>query len=129
MLTQEQLQKLESLTKHTKYGFILRGAIRSWKKCRPAKNAYGISLKHYKTNTITRSKNYKGCCLLGAFFLGKKNSKIIKILDNVDILLPENEYNGLIRGFDGHENKNYSLDAYEFGKKVNQIVNPVSNID
>lgn len=122
MLTQDQIEKLEKLTIHPKYGTILEAAIVGWKRCKPESKHFGISAKHDK---FCRDRSYKGCCLIGASLLNKKVKKgmfetiIEKYFLNIDELW------SLIYGFDKSGEGILSVkyeEAYKFGKSVREVL-------
>lgn len=69
MLTEKQLKRLQPLTKHLKYGPIVKAAIIGWKRCRPSAGMFGVATNN---NKFIRNKSQKGCCFLGAAVLNRK---------------------------------------------------------
>lgn len=124
MLTQEQIEKLEPLTLHPKYGKLLKSAISSWKKCKPESRHFGVIKKD---NKFCRDKNWKGCCLIGASLLNKKADEDILGSAVKKYKLDEiKEVWDLVYGFDGLS-KDTALhikyeEAYDFSKKVKEVL-------
>lgn len=124
MLTQEQLEKLEPLTQHPKYGKLLSDAIEVWKKenATPTKGTWGIIDDWEVQFNSDGTGRY---CLIGAGLLDKlvvDHSKIATVsnyfkLDNLDFDL-------IVWGFDNvrvyDEFQNH--DAYQFGLAVSKIL-------
>lgn len=122
-LTQEQIQKLQPLTQHPKFGKLLQDAIEIWKKENiiPVIKDFGVI--PYETDLIYIIRD-KGCCLLGAALVNKPCHKAffntIKEYYNLSI----SEYDGLWVGFDIEPLFSEDFEAWKFGKQVHEIINP-----
>ncbi len=123
MLTQDQKDKLEPLTRHEKYGKLLQEAIKGWEKVNPAKKRYGIYHKVSKFELDVENPFVTGCCLLGAAML-LKNSDTDYVLDSVLKTFPEisdDEACELMSGFDA-DDPLYRTEAFNFGLEVSKIL-------
>lgn len=126
MLTQTQIKKLESLTKHPKYGALVKRALMNWKKCKPVTCDHGIEEINGK---FKRTSYYDGCCFTGAGLLGLKGFDIRETLKQKFNIFDEESIR-LEFGFDAWDSKLEYTDnpiykeAYNFGKKVGKIVKP-----
>lgn len=124
MLTQEQKNKLEPLTKHERFGKLLIDAIKTWNnEARPTKGSYGVMSTNKDIYDFFH--NDKSCCLIGASLYGKcipysdgYSFSIYKIYSVSDV-----EMNGIIHGFDSSvEFSDFQSEAYKFGNDVAKIV-------
>jgi hypothetical protein len=139
-LTKNQLEKLEPLTNHPKYGKLLQVAIGNWEDCDPIKEDYGIWFNE-KQNTWTdytyTTNDMNDCpkCLIGSAIANCKNNfvteahypnglkmdpQIIKASEEYS-LLPE-EVCSLVAGFDLGDALFIHKEAYDFGKQVSMIL-------
>lgn len=124
MLTQEQKDLLEPLTRHEKYGKLLIDAMKTWEIGEPKRGTYGIA----KTNNVWEFGNaYKRCCMVGASVIGKSgnNSYLEEAMTTFNLSLFS--VLDLARGFD--DSSQYSaylpgadFEAYQFGSKVSAIL-------
>lgn len=127
MLTKEQLDKLQPLTNHPKYGKLLEAAIPTWKKVKPASNHMGMAFKNGK---IIKNKDVKGCCLIGASVWKKRCPKPHNPFFSVvstNFNISEKDFQSLIDGFDakfkeGCRESDEINDAFIFGMLVREIV-------
>lgn len=146
MLTQEQLQRLEPLTKDLIFGKLLHDAIKTWKNknINPFFGRLGIKL-NLKTFELEASfaNETNSCCLVGAAILKKENptpynlyvdefllENFYKIIANIYDLEADDVEN-LVCGFDCKDiNKEeilkkpgkHGLKAYEFGMQVHWAI-------
>lgn len=141
MLTQEQLQHLEPLTKDLIFGKLLCDAIKTWKKenINPFFGRLGIKL-NLKTFELGASfaNGTNSCCLIGAAILKKENpapydldvENFYKIIANI-YELEADDVENLVWGFDCEDiNKEeilkkpgkHGLKAYEFGMQVHWVI-------
>lgn len=126
MLTENQIQQLKPLTRHKKFGNLLKAAIKGWKDTIPVENTFGLYID--KKDHIFKGKQ---TCLIAAALVNKKPKKryVCGILYYEEIRkrfnLSNNDIYGLIHGFDNSEwDKSPGKYGYLFGKKVRKIVNP-----
>lgn len=123
MLTQEQKDLLEPLTRHEKYGKLLQEAIKGWKEVNPLREVFGVYWDHGEFKLDTDDPDI-GCCLLGSTMLNKKSDdNFVSNSVRTSFDLNEEETSGLMSGFDG-DSVLYSDEAYEFGLKINNILFP-----
>lgn len=123
MLTQDQLKQLEPLTKHPKFGAVLKSAIIGWKKCKPAIGHFGIKLKENYWRRIPRKEQIdRGCCLCGAALLNKKANSIYEY-EEFEIRFDIGMYE-FWQLSDGWENSVFNKDteSYIFANEVRKIV-------
>lgn len=120
MLTNEQLEQLEPLCNHVRYGKILQDAIKIWMTREPVCGSFGVSGYPLFEST-------KGCCLLGASLVGKENfSSSWEEITNKYFSLSKKEHHSIQYGFDGlSEDYATDIDAFSFGKRVKDIVKPI----
>lgn len=126
MLTQDQIEKLQPLTKHEKYGKLLEEAIKAWEYINPVSNDFGIN-PFSSEKIITCSGGY--ACLIGASIIGKEfKNQLYKETMEYYFDISENEMWSLIEGFDFCEKGEHAAitidQAYKFGKVIREIVNP-----
>lgn len=110
MLTQDQKDQLELLTKHEKYGELLICAINTWETATPKQGYY-----------LTPNKE---CCLIGAAAGESVLSPSRTVANSFELAIEE-----IWSISDGFENahRHYSLDnclvdSWNFGKAVADIV-------
>lgn len=122
MLTEEQLKNLEPLTKHKKYGPIVKAAIIGWKRCRPTTETFGVDRKNSK---FVRDLSVKGCCFLGAAVLNRKSSNegwvVWDIMKKFNLSFLS-ECWSLSDGFENENAESAHKEAYNFGKKVRKAL-------
>lgn len=123
MLTQEQKDKLESFTKHPKFGKLLVDAIITWEEINPAIDEYGVKVDFSDKGLIVKDRT-KGCCLIGASVLNKisfdysidRTARKYFELSNSDV-------EEIIDGFDDvYEENRVNSEAYRFARNIGQIV-------
>ncbi len=121
MLTQEQINDLETMTEHSRYGKILAEAIKVWKeeKIIPHDGIFGVIAENQKY----RLKDNR-CCLIGAALVGKfvETDDILMTVCSTFNISTE-EFFELYRGFDGICGNNSK--AWNFANSVKNIVKPV----
>lgn len=125
MLTQDQKDKLEPLTKHEKFGKLLIEAMKTWETATPKQKTWGATRFDDKYNLLDKWKFRKDsyeCCLIGA-------AMIEKSLTENDIVESANDYFklddmawDLICGFDSPDYWEFSHEAGKFGKQVADIL-------
>lgn len=125
MLTQDQKDKLEPLTKHEKFGKLLIEAMKTWETATPKQKTWGAKRFDDKCNLLDKwelRKDSNECCLIGA-------AMIEKSLTEYDIVESANNYFklddtawDLICGFDSSDDLEFSHDAGKFGKQVADIL-------
>jgi hypothetical protein len=126
MLTEQQLKQLKPLTKHKKFGKVLKAAIIGWKKCRPIAGYFGICVKN---GSWRRQEDTKGCCLIGASLLNRKNKdksygcKTNDVMQRFD--LSWSDHWGLSDGWENTPFSDPNSEGYIFGKKVREILQPI----
>lgn len=127
MLTQEQIEKLEPLTKHPRFGQILQDAMTNWMlpNVTPKMAFWGVD---WLNGRYVLSKNFRGrCCLIGSYVINKENedaqdpfcSDIASQYSGIEFV----EITAIISGFD--QSISYTglfQDAYNFGKQVSIIL-------
>lgn len=123
MLTQEQKDLLEPLTRHERYGKLLIDAMKTWEIAEPKKATYGVS--RYNNDVQSNWEiisDYNKCCLVGASIVGKseKDSRTEETMIAFD--LSELEALSLAAGFDGYDEFNSDFEAYRFGNQVSAIL-------
>lgn len=132
MLTREQLDKLQPLVRHPKYGALLKAAITSWEKIKPSSDRMGILPKRGKF--IRRDSNT--CCLIGASVWKKKylvsedcsqEGPYFAACSREFNISSFEEFRSLIDGFDGRWQNGIRKssdinDAFIFGMLVREIV-------
>jgi hypothetical protein len=124
MITEEQKNQLEILTRHERYGQLLIDAIKSWEKINPEQETYGVS----RWNTHIKSEwqgdiNWDGCCLVGASIIGKSNhdAYLEEVMTSFNLKLIE--CLSLAYGFDGSDKRDdVCNEAYDFGNQVAKIL-------
>lgn len=124
MLTQEQKDKLEPLTKHERFGKLLIDAIKAWEIAKPEEGSYGVERDNLD-DAFDFDSSDKHCCLLGAALYSKKSNNpgydwVIREYFQIE----SNEMTALHRGFD-NSNINYLSkykEAFDFGQSVREIV-------
>ena len=124
MLTQEQKDLLEPLTRHEKYGELLIHAMKAWEIAEPKRATYGVS--RYNNTEQSNSEvisDYNKCCLVGASIVGKSKSneylEEAAISFQIDII----ETLSLAHGFDASGVRfNDDVNAYQCGNKVSSII-------
>src|SRR5574338_959569 len=129
MITENQIEKLKPLTEHPRFGKLLLNAIENWKLVKPNIGAFGIRPIYKKESDFFVWKedntNY-GCCLIGSSLINITNKNAASQFDLCELKynLTDSEVYGLIIGFDNIHIRNVEFDqkAYEFGKKVNEII-------
>lgn len=124
MLTDTQLEKLEPLTKHPRYGKLLNNAIETWKNYGIQKFSYGIFPIADQFQVDSRCK---GCCLIGASIVNKKTDQEIYAKCASLYELNEKEVGAIIGGFDDLGMIAQNIDpsaknAYDFGKNVSEML-------
>lgn len=128
MLTQEQIEKLELLTKHPRFGQILQDAMSNWiqPNINPVHGDFGVI---YSNDRFILEKDC--CCLIGSFILGKKNLNPLEEEETLRCELAGQyldisywEITAIVDGFDQRMLKfNASFpEAYDFGKQVSLIL-------
>lgn len=132
MLTQEQKNKLEPLTKHKRFGKLLIDAMKTWETAIPKQKTYGVTrwVENCEIDTLSVSytfdPNYNNCCcLIGGALLGKSSNDgyVDSIINNFELV--EFEIDCLIKGFDLNvefEKELNNNEAYRFGKSVSAII-------
>ena len=124
MLTQEQIDLLTPLMEHPKFGNLLKEAVKAWSQenVTPLQGTFGII--SFDTG-FYHLDSEKGCCLLGAALLDKENPTRCYYYRNIESIfgISYDESVQLHQGFDG-EDIDCISEAYKFGVKVRQIVNP-----
>lgn len=122
MLTQEQKDKLESFTKHSKFGKLLVDAIKTWEEINPAIEEYGTKVDYDKKLIVKDCVN--GCCLIGASVLNK-----ISFDHSIDrtaqkyFELSTSDVEQIIAGFDDtYNNDKVDSEAYRFARNIGRIV-------
>lgn len=124
MLTQDQKDKLESLTKHERYGKLLIDALISWETNNPKQKMYGVTRwnNEIKSNWEVRTDR-DGCCLVGASILGKSESDSFIGEATYNFGLVISEILSLANGFDlVDQTRSDDVNAYNFGKQVAEIL-------
>ena len=128
MLTQEQLEKLQPLMEHPRFGNLLKDAVKVWSQedISPASGIFGISTRSNSNTFELRNKFKKQCCLLGAALLDKDciNFCFYDSTQRHFNLMTIREAIDLQEGFDGWSN---DTEARQFGSKVREIVIPNAN--
>lgn len=128
MLTQSQLDKLNSLTQHPKFGKLLLDAIENWKQIKPGRLDYGISSKLLDDGSDIFIGDKFKCCLIGASLIGKTCNWTKRETTHEHCVkyfgISEDEVISLISGFDRSRDRapSASKEAYEFGYKVSEII-------
>lgn len=144
MLTNEQIEKLDPLTKHPKFGILLQEAMNIWEgSVNPNHGDWGI----YLDLSDNKFRIDGQCCLIGASLVNKKvnHAKIegsdfdlfdldhyeqIRMGFNQNYDFSNLEFNSLWKGFDAWSRGNdyyeplYDEDAFQFGLQVRKILFP-----
>jgi len=118
MLTQEQKDQLEPLTKHEKFGKLLIEAIKTWETIKPSRRIWGL----LKNKNVWELSSNNCCCLIGAALIGKESkvdNYISSTSDNYELSFDVIE--DLVSGFDKSIYDTGS-EACNFGKAVSDIV-------
>lgn len=125
MLTQNQKDKLEPLTRHEKFGKLLIEAMKTWESATPKQKTWGATRFDDKCNLLDKWKLRKDsneCCLIGA-------SVVEKSLTENDIVESANDYFkldntawDLVCGFDSSDDWESSNEAIKFGRQVAEIL-------
>jgi hypothetical protein len=122
MLTQDQKEKLEPLTKHKSFGKLLIEAMKTWEIVDP-RSGFGVDrwgsddnlLKFWKLDS-----HNSGCCLLGASILGKDSTG--SFIESVEKEFQINHGTAWELS-DGFENcASVETEASLFGEQVSEIV-------
>lgn len=118
MLTQNQINNLELLSNHPKYGSILRDALNTWKRedVNPGYNGFGIDTSDFEVYVVSSKQT---CCLLGAALIGQK--RLQGFVETLEFLykISYEEFRSLWHGFDKLDDKKSCLkEAYEFGESA-----------
>ena len=132
MLTQEQLEKLQPLTLHSKFGKFLEDAVEVWKNANPNQHSYGVG-SSYTSEPIMEfdCDSVPDCCLIGAAVLGKNiplYDENVKMDEwdrtcNKYFGLTREEIHAMIQAFDdGIIMDNHDPEAFEFASQVRKIV-------
>lgn len=123
MLTPEQINKLQTLTSHPKFGKLLIDAIIIWMYAIPKRETWGV-IDHSDSNLVELTKE-NCCCLIGAASVGKPNQNIRDLISDYFEISFE-DYASLMCGFDGDRDLyggyHHDDDAYSFGRNVARIV-------
>lgn len=121
MLTQDQKEKLELLTKHESFGKLLIEAMKTWETVNP-RSGFGVDrwgsdghiLKFWELDSCNN-----GCCLLGASILGKDSTG--SFIESVEKEFQINNKTAWELS-DGFENcSSVETEASLFGEQVSQI--------
>jgi hypothetical protein len=124
MLTQDQINQLDPLMDHPRYGNLLKDAVQIWKQenVTPSYAASGLLRKDDCWKLSHRQK----CCLIGASLVGKKYFSDDWGMDAEKYFsLNENEIRSLYFSFDGDDFFETSVqEALLFAQEVRKIVNP-----
>lgn len=125
MLTQDQKDKLEPLTLHSKFGKLLKEAMKTWESATPKRATWGATRFDDNCNLLDKwelRKNSNECCLVGASMVGKNltENDIIESANNYFKL--DGDAWDLVCGFDCSDNLEFSHEAGKFGKKVTDIL-------
>lgn len=140
MLTKRQIEELQPLTKHSKFGKLLADAIEVWKVADPIQNEFGVIRNTKKDedgfeiyeDCLDFTYERKCCCLIGAASLYKEgpdsyldDGDYAKLICKNTFSLSYIELDGLIRGFDGNLTADsffYSQEAFTFASEVRKII-------
>ncbi len=128
MLTQEQLEKLQPLTLHPRFGKFLEDAIKGWKTNNPVQGTYGVSSNYCTPPIMELDCSLNRCCLIGAATLGKEIPEYNGMDDwdrtcKAHFGLKLNEIHAMIQAFDdGVIMDNHDFKAFEFATQVRKIV-------
>lgn len=136
MLTQDQLNQLQPLTQHSRFGNLLIKSIEGWKISNPKDGNYGLELKtNFNTlETILVPDQFDNCtCLFGAAMIGSIVEK--PTFDNPDdpfertvkkLGFSDNVRHSLVIGFDNLSISDCDFiidqEAYDFAQQVRKIV-------
>lgn len=130
MLTQDQIDKLQPLLQHPKFGNLLKESIKNWKITTPSTGIYGIITNESNKFEIN-PKLDNCCCLISSSLIGKYDHGSLEndrdywanvhnsASSEYDISISEIEE--LMSGFDG-DFIGVNAEAYNFGKEVANIV-------
>lgn len=119
MLTKQQLINLNKLIVHPIYGKLLEVAISTWKIDAEPFERFGVTrIDKDQTLEFFKLDSSRKCCIIGPSIIGKSaNERIATIIQDLyDI--NQNQFEGLILGFDKSLSMNSDKEAYEFGKSV-----------
>jgi len=126
MLTQEQKDKLEPLTKHSKFGKLLVEAMKAWEIAAPAKGNFGLDKLWLDSKFEFNSLKNPSCCLIGALLFKKtSNSYSLCLSAQYIFKLDHDDVNFLVAGFDcSNSFISEKSEAYLFGNQVSNILFP-----
>lgn len=123
MLNEQQIEQLELLTNHPKFGKLLLAAMETWKSDNNPKITYwGIRISDDFDSYI---ENGAGCsCLLGASLLNKNHNECEDYFGSVRRIynLDETEPMELMAGFDSKYENVGRTEAFNFAAKIAMIV-------
>lgn len=130
MLTDQQIEELEPLTKHPKYGKLLSDTVEVWKRddVIPANSQYGVWVRRGK---FVFSDISKKCCILGAALVNKEYDSdwcgLREAISNFFEVYPD-EQESISKGFDNFPKISATVEeAWEFGNQIFKIINPISD--
>lgn len=118
MLTQDQINRLNPLCDHPKYGRIVQHAMNNWRgDANPNSGAFGIGSS--ESNIFEPILNNNSCCLIGAALIGQVEIEYSIIRTAMLFFqLSYEEFRSLWHGFDNYHENDCDQEVFAFGLAV-----------